>query len=264
MSESPSSPAVLSVVIPVYNERDTWRELVDHVAGVALPEVGRQLILVDDGSTDGTREQLAAFAAERAVSDDARPAAGEIRYKVIFHERNRGKGAALRRGFEVADGDVIVVQDADLEYDPNDHPRLLGPILAGQVDVVYGSRFRGGSGRKGTWRNYLANRFLTGLSNLMTGLRLTDMETCYKMFRRDVLRQLSLEQNRFGFEPEVTAKTARLAVRIGELPIRYESRTHREGKKIGWKDGLKAIWCIFKYGRRWRRKARMVALGGKG
>jgi len=263
MSEQQPNAKVLSVVIPVYNELDTWRELVGHVEGVALPGLGRQLILVDDGSTDGTREQLSAFAAEQAGAGEARPAADEIRYKVVFHEQNQGKGAALRTGFAAADGDVVVIQDADLEYDPNDHPRLLEPILAGRADVVYGSRFRGREGRKGYWKNYLANRFLTCLSNLTTGLKLTDMETCYKMFRRDVLRELSLEQNRFGFEPEVTAKIARREMRIGELPIRYDSRTHEEGKKIGWKDGLKAIWCIFKYGRRWRRKARMVVLDGQ-
>ena len=250
---------VLSIVIPVYNERDTWRELLARVEAVEMPRLGRQLILVDDGSTDGTRDQLAEFA--RALAgDDLPPAAGQIRHKVVFHERNRGKGAALHTGFAAAAGDVVVVQDADLEYDPNDHPDLIRPILRGEADVVYGSRFHSRLGRKGYWKNYLANKLLTGLSNLTTGLKLTDMETCYKMLRLDVLRRISLEQKRFGFEPEITAKVARLDVRVGELPIRYAGRTHKEGKKIGWRDGLKAVWCIFKYGRRLRRRARMVEL----
>ena len=250
---------VLSVVIPVYNELDTWREMLARVEAVEMPEVGRQLILVDDGSTDGTRDQLAEFARSRA-GGDCLPGPGEVRYRVVFHERNRGKGAALRTGFAAAAGHVVVVQDADLEYDPGDHPSLIRPILRGDVDVVFGSRFRGRWGRRGYWKNYLANKLLTGLANLTTGLRLTDMETCYKMFRLDVLRRVSLEQDRFGFEPEITAKIARLDIRIGELPIRYDSRTHKEGKKIGWRDGLKAIWCILKYGRRLRRKAQMVEL----
>ena len=247
---------LLSVVIPVYNERDTWRELLGRVEAVELPEVGRQLILVDDGSTDGTREQLAELAGR--ADADAPPAPGEVAYKVLFHPQNRGKGAALRTGFAAADGEAVIVQDADLEYDPNDYRRLLDLIASGRADVVYGSRFRDPSGRKGYWKNYLANKFLTTLSNLATGLKLTDMETCYKMFRADVLRRVSLEQDRFGFEPEITAKVARLDVRVAEVPINYRGRTHEEGKKIGWKDGLKAIWCILKYGRRWGRKARMV------
>ncbi|HUU22198.1 MAG TPA: glycosyltransferase family 2 protein [Phycisphaerae bacterium] len=259
MSEQRGEVTVLSVVIPVYNERDTWRELLARVEAVEMPRLGRQLILVDDGSTDGTRDQLAEFA-RAGGGGESLPGPGEVRCEVAFHERNRGKGAALRTGFAAAAGQVVVVQDADLEYDPNDHPGLIEPILRGQADIVYGSRFRDRAGRKGYWRNYLANAFLTRLSNLTTGLKLTDMETCYKMFRLDVLRQVSLEQDRFGFEPEITAKIARLDVRIGELPIRYDSRTHEEGKKIGWRDGLKAIWCILKYGRRLRRRAKMVPL----
>ena len=260
MPPEPGSVETLSVVIPVYNERDTWRELLARVEAVDMGTIRRQLVLVDDGSSDGTREQLAELAAAAADGSDA--PAGGVRYTVVFHERNRGKGAALRTGFEAADGDVVVIQDADLEYDPTDHPRLIAPIAAGQADVVYGSRFRDRAGRKGYWKNYLANRFLTMLSNLTTGLKLTDMETCYKMFRRDVLRQVTgeLEQDRFGFEPEITARLARLDIRIGEMPIHYDSRTHEEGKKIGWRDGLKAIWCTFKYGRRLRRKARMTTL----
>ena len=248
---------VLSIVIPVYNERDTWRELVGRVEAAALPRLGRQIVLVDDGSTDGTRDQLRQFAESLGAGGEGPPPAGQVRHKVVFHEANRGKGAALRTGFSAADGDVVVVQDADLEYDPGDYPVLLEPILAGRAEVVYGSRFRLG-GRRGYWKNYLANRLLTALSNLATGLRLTDMETCYKMFRREAIGALRLEQDRFGFEPEVTAKVAALDVRLAEVPIRYAGRRHDEGKKIGWRDGLKAIWCIAKYGRRWRRRARMV------
>ncbi len=262
MPPQDENTAVLSAVIPVYNELDTWRELLARVENVPLPDIGRQIILVDDGSTDGTGEQLREFA-DACGDQGRRPGAGQVCCKVVFHDRNRGKGAALRTGFASADGDVVVVQDADLEYDPNDYPRLLAPLLAGEADVVYGTRFSPGSGRKGYLGNYLANKLLTWLSNLTTGLKLSDMETCYKMFRRDVLRQLSLEQDRFGFEPEVTAGIARLDIRIGEVPISYHGRSRREGKKIGWKDGVQAIRCIFRYGRRSRRRAKMVELPGK-
>jgi len=249
--EPSACKTTLSIVIPVYNERDTWRRLLSAVEAVAMPGVAREIILVDDGSGDGTREQLEDFAAS---ADDA-GATGGIRYKVLFHDRNRGKGAALRTGFDAAGGDVVIVQDADMEYDPNDYPRLIQPILDGQADVVYGSRFLQKRSRRGCLKNHLANRFLTGLTNLATGLKLTDMETCYKMFRVSVLRRVSLEQDRFGFEPEVTAKIARLGVRILEVPISYDPRSRTAGKKIGWKDGLQAIRCIFKYGRRRKRPA---------
>jgi glycosyltransferase involved in cell wall biosynthesis len=225
----------LSIVIPIYNELDTWRTLLERVEAVDLGGVARQLILVDDCSRDGTREQLQRFAAERPD------------VMVKFHDVNRGKGAALRTGFESATGDFVVVQDADLEYDPADYLKLLGPLLAGQTDVVYGSRFLVPPPNKGYLRNYMANRFLTFLSNRATGLRLTDMETCYKMFRREVLARLSLEQDRFGFEPEITAKLAALGVRVVEVPIRYIPRTSQEGKKIKFSDGLNAISCIWKY-----------------
>jgi glycosyltransferase involved in cell wall biosynthesis len=229
-------PATLSVVIPVYNERDTWRSLVEKVQAAVLPPgVALQIILVDDCSSDGTRQQLEAFASERPEAT------------VRFHARNQGKGAALRTGFAAASGDFVVVQDADLEYDPGDYPALLEPLLAGQADVVYGSRFLNAPRPTGHLRNYLANRFLTWLSNRTTGLHLTDMETCYKMFRREVLRQIVLEQDRFGFEPEITAKLAALKVRVLERPIRYRPRTAREGKKIKMKDGLEAIRVILKY-----------------
>ncbi len=259
MPSKDENTAVLSIVIPVYNERDTWRELLARVQGVRMPDIGRQIILVDDGSTDGAGEQLREFA-DACGDQDRWPGAGEVCCKVVFHDRNRGKGAALRTGFASADGDVVVVQDADLEYDPSDYPGLLAPLLRGEVDVVYGTRFPLGSGRKGYLGNYLANKLLTWLSNLTTGLKVSDMETCYKMFRSDVLRQLSLEQDRFGFEPEVTAGIARLDIRIGEIPISYRGRSRQEGKKIGWKDGVQAIRCIFRYGRRSQGRARMVAL----
>jgi len=232
---------LLSIVIPVYNELDTWRELLARVAAADAAGMEKQIILVDDGSSDGTRRQLQEFA------DRVSRGSAKTSYKVVFHETNRGKGAALRTGFAAADGDVIIIQDADLEYDPNDYGRLLTEILEGRADVVYGSRFAEGRPASIYRANYLANRFLTFLSNLTTGLRLTDMETCYKAFRRDVLGRVCLEQDRFGFEPEITAKVARLGARLREVPISYVGRTHQEGKKIGWRDGLKAIWCICKY-----------------
>ncbi len=234
----------LTIVIPVYNERNTWRQVVQRVQSVELP-CARQIVLVDDCSGDGTREELVDFA--RQVGHETAPT-GLAAVKVLFHEVNQGKGAALRTGFAAAEGEWVVVQDADLEYDPADYPKLLGPLLAGTAEVVYGSRFAKSSARKGTRQNYLANRFLTLLSNLTTGLGLTDMETCYKMFRRSALQSIHLEQDRFGFEPEVTAKVARLGVRVVEVPISYRARGRAEGKKIGWRDGVKAIWCILKYG----------------
>ena len=240
----------LSIVIPVYNELDTWRDLLDRALAVDLAGWQKQVILVDDGSTDGTRRQLQGF----AESGDFEGRADKAEFKVVFHETNRGKGAALRTSFAAADGDVVIIQDADLEYDPNDYPRLIAPIADGRADVVYGSRFAGRASRKGYLKNYLANRFLTGLSNLTTRHGLTDMETCYKVFKRQIIQSIRLEQDRFGFEPEVTAKLSKLGIDIVEVPISYEARTHEEGKKIGWKDGLKAIWCILKYGLR-RRSA---------
>jgi len=225
----------LSVVIPVYNEKDTVRAIVDKVRAV---DVGleKELVLVDDCSSDGTREILAAM---REENPDL---------LVKMHAANRGKGAALRTGFQAATGDVVVIQDADLEYDPNDYRLLLGPILGGHADVVYGSRFLGGGPHRVVFYwHYLGNRFLTTLSNMMTDLNLTDMEVCYKMFRKEVLDSLDLREERFGFEVEITAKVARGKWRIYEVPIAYYGRSYAEGKKITWRDGVRALWCIVKY-----------------
>ena len=226
----------LSVVIPVYNERDTVLAIVRRVQSVDLGEVDKQLIVVDDGSTDGTREALRELEDEEDVS-------------VLYHARNQGKGAALRTGFGAATGDFVIVQDADLEYDPCEYPRLLAPLIDGRADVVYGSRFAGGQCHRVLYYwHYLGNRLLTMLSNAFTNLNLTDMETCYKAFRHEILQSITIREDRFGFEPEITAKVAALRCRIYEVGISYAGRRYEEGKKIGWRDGLRALWCIVKYG----------------
>lgn len=240
MQNTSGGQKTLSVVIPVYNEFDTWRELLTRVLAVDLSGMELQVVMVDDCSTDGTKGQLEQFEREAVGRTDAA-------FRILYHEVNQGKGASLRTGFAAATGDVVIIQDADLEYDPNDYPTLLKPILEGQADVVYGSRFRRGKPSDCYLSNYLANRFLTGLSNLATGQGLTDMETCYKVFRREIIQSVDIEQNRFGFEPEITAKITAMGVRVVELPISYIGRSHEEGKKIGWRDGLKAMWCILKY-----------------
>jgi glycosyltransferase involved in cell wall biosynthesis len=219
----------VSVVIPVYNEVSTIREIVVRVQAVDLE---KEIIIVDDWSTDGTRELLP----EISLSHE--------NVRVLYHDRNQGKGAALRTGFEVTTGDIVIIQDADLEYDPREYPVLLEPILDGRADIVYGSRFLGGPHRVLFFWHYLGNKFLTLLSNALTNLNLTDMETCYKVFRREVLNDIQLKSNRFGFEPEFTAKIARKGFRIYETSISYSGRTYAEGKKIGWKDGVKAIVAI--------------------
>jgi glycosyltransferase involved in cell wall biosynthesis len=221
----------LSVVIPVFNERPTIEECLRRVRAV---DVEKEILIVDDASTDGTREFLAGLPADPAL-------------RVLFQPKNQGKGAAVRRGFEEASGDVVVIQDADLEYDPEDYHKLLEPIRDGRADVVYGSRFLGWPRRVLRFRHQLANRFLTLLSNLVTDLNLTDMETCYKMMTRDVAKTLRLRSDRFGIEPEITAKIARLGYRVYEVPISYHGRDYWEGKKIGWRDGFAAVWTILRY-----------------
>ena len=221
-----------SVVIPVYNERGTIEKLLARVQAVPLD---KEIVVVDDGSTDGTRELLARLTADGAV-------------RVFLQDHNRGKGAALRRGFAEARGAVILIQDADLEYDPADYPVLLGPIDRGVADVVYGSRFLGGPHRVLLFWHYVGNRLLTTLSNVFTNLNLSDVWTCYKVFRADVLREITLHEDRFGFEAEVTAKIARGRWRIYEVPIAYHGRTYAEGKKITWKDGIRGVWCTLRYG----------------
>jgi glycosyltransferase involved in cell wall biosynthesis len=223
---------VLSVVIPVYNERGTIRELVARVQAVKLP---KQIVIVDDRSTDGTTEILR----------DLEPLVD----KVVYHERNQGKGAAIRSGLEHVTGDMVIIQDADLEYDPREYARLVAPIVEGKADVVFGSRFLGGMPHRVLlfWHS-VANRFLTLLSNMVTNLNLTDMETCYKVFRTEVLRRIRLAENGFGIEPELTAKVARMKCRIYEVGISYAGRSYQEGKKIGLRDALWAFVCILRYG----------------
>jgi glycosyltransferase involved in cell wall biosynthesis len=227
----------LSVVVPAYNERATIHNLLQRVAAAPLPPgVALEIVVVDDGSKDGTRDLL------REIAAKANP---EI--LLIEQPENRGKGAAIRTGFAAATGDVLLIQDADLEYDPRDYPVLLQPILDDEADVVFGSRFLGGPHRVLFYWHSVGNKFLTMLSNMMTDLNLSDMETCYKVFRREVLDGIVLRSNRFGIEPELTAKVARRGARVYEVPIHYHGRTYAEGKKIGWKDGVSAIWSILRY-----------------
>ena len=220
----------LSVIMPVYNEVKTLRQVVERVRAVP---VDKELILVDDGSTDGTRDLLPDLARLEGV-------------RVLYHDVNQGKGAALRTGIAAALGDIVLIQDADLEYDPGEYPKLIAPIAEGRADVVYGSRFAADR-RPSHFMHTLGNQMLTWCSNRMTGLAITDMETCYKVFRREVIQAVRIEENRFGFEPEITAKVARQKVRLVEVPISYAGRSYEEGKKIGWKDAVRALYCIAKY-----------------
>jgi len=221
----------LSVVIPVYNEKKTLSELICRVEAVKLE---KEIIIVDDASTDGTRDLLKKYEEQE-------------RFKVIYQSKNAGKGSALRAGFDKAEGEIIIVQDADLEYNPKEYPLLVEPILDGRADVVYGSRFLGGTHRVFFFWHYVGNKVLTTLSNMCTNLCLTDMETGYKVFRRTVLDSFILKCNRFGFEPEFTSKVARHAFRVYEVPISYSGRGYEEGKKINWKDGVAALWFIFRF-----------------
>ena len=236
MSEIKSNADIepcLAVVMPVFNEAAT---VADVIKTVLAQRPVQQLVIVDDASTDGTWEQLQPLAQN------------EPRVKLVRHETNQGKGAALRTGISFAASPVVIIQDADLEYDPAEYHRLLAPILSGKADVVFGSRFTGSDAHRVLyyWHS-VGNKMLTTFSNMASGLNLTDMETCYKTFRREIIQKIKIEENRFGFEPEITAKVARLKVRIYEVAISYYGRTYTEGKKIGWRDGFHALWCIFKY-----------------
>jgi glycosyltransferase involved in cell wall biosynthesis len=236
MSEIKSNADIepcLSAVMPVFNEAAT---VVDVIKTVLAQRPVQQLVVVDDASTDGTWDKLQPLAQN------------EPRIKLVRHEVNQGKGAALRTGISQATASIVVIQDADLEYDPAEYHRLLTPILAGKADVVFGSRFIGSDAHRVLyyWHS-VGNKILTTFSNMASGLNLTDMETCYKTFRREIIQKIKIEENRFGFEPEITAKVARLKVRIYEVAVSYYGRTYAEGKKIGWRDGIQALWCIFKY-----------------
>jgi glycosyltransferase involved in cell wall biosynthesis len=225
----------LSVIIPCYNELNTIDDIINAVNAAPYPD--KEIIIVDDCSTDGTREKL-----KQEIENSGRVS------KVLYHAINQGKGAALRTGIQAATGDLVIIQDADMEYDPNEYPRLVEPILNNRADVVFGSRFLGGDAHRVLyfWHR-VGNGLLTLMSNMFTNLNLTDMETCYKVFRREIIQSIQIEENRFGFEPEITAKVAKLNCRIFEVGISYYGRTYDEGKKIGWRDGVRAIYCIIKY-----------------
>ena len=229
--EKPMKRAKLSVVVPVYNEKATIRDIIKRVQA---EQSEKEIIIVDDCSTDGTKEILSGMSKKSEL-------------KVLFHNKNMGKGAALRTGFKEVTGDIVIIQDADLEYNPAEYSKLIQPILEGKADVVYGSRFTGETHRVLLFWHYLGNKFLTFLSNMLTNLNLSDMETCYKVFRSSILKEISFRSNCFGFEPEFTVKVAKKGYRIYETSISYAGRDYSEGKKIGWKDGLVAIYTLFRY-----------------
>jgi len=241
----PTGPFHVSIVIPVYNERSTIEEI---LACVQAVNINKEIVIVDDGSTDGTRDFLASLSAQSR--DDLR---------IFFQDRNRGKGAALRRGFAEARGEIIIIQDADLEYDPENFHALIQPIERGKADVVYGSRFLGGPHRVLLFWHYVGNKFLTILSNMFTDLNLSDVWTCHKAFRREVLQKLTLREDRFGFEQEITCKVAAGGWRVFEIPISYYGRTYAEGKKITWKDAVRGFWCVVRYSSRAKRPASALA-----
>ncbi len=227
---------LLSIVIPVYNERDLLPQILERVEQVELPGgLERQVVIVDDGSTDGTRDILRGLVRQRPD------------YIIHFHEQNQGKGGGVRTGLKLATGDIVLIQDADLEYSPNDYPQLLRPILENKADAVFGSRFIGDSRRVLYFWHSVANKMLTMLSNMLSNLNLTDMECCYKVFTKDLADRLEITEPRFGLEPEMTAKVAKLNARLYEVPVTYDGRTYAEGKKITWKDGFSALRCILKY-----------------
>jgi len=227
---------LISVVVPVFNEAKTISKIIDQIGAVTLP-FEKEIIVVDDSSTDGTREILHTIESYNNKN-----------IAVIYHDRNQGKGAALKSGFNLAKGDIIIIQDADLEYDPQEYSKLINPIVEGKADVVYGSRFISGEPHRVLyfWHS-MGNRLLTLLSNMFTNLNLTDMETCYKVFRKEILTKIDIREKRFGFEPEITAKVSKLGCSIYEVGISYSGRTYKEGKKINWKDGVWALWCILRY-----------------
>ncbi len=228
---------IISIVMPVYNEENTIQAILEKVKNVELP-FNKEIIIVDDCSTDKTRDILKGIESSRSNN-----------IKIVYHEVNQGKGAALKTGFAEANGDIVIIQDADLEYDPDEYSKLINPIIDGKADVVYGSRFKGeGPHRVLYFWHYVGNRFLTLMSNIFTNLNLSDMETCYKVFKKEIISQVDIKEKRFGFEPEITAKIAKLDCRIYEVGISDSGRTYAEGKKINWKDGVRALWCIFKYG----------------
>jgi len=233
MKKSKLEDVKVSIVVPCFNEKNSILEIVEAVIGSPVPN--KEIIVVDDCSTDGTRDIL---------QQQIEPLVD----KIIYHEKNKGKGAALRTGISNVTGDIVVIQDADLEYNPKEYSILLEPFIEGKADVVYGSRFMGGRPHRVLyyWHS-LGNIFLTTLSNMFTNINLTDMETCYKVFRREIIQSIKIEENRFGFEPEITAKIAKLGCKIYEVGISYSGRTYKEGKKISWKDGIHAIYCILKY-----------------